>query len=116
MNSRFPGQGDRELKVAQMRAALKAEFTEHVRGRADAISALLFRCDPLKVNIGTNSQAYDDVAREIVPCMIECRSDEDVLRVVHQKFSEVFGSKRTGLIKDYTAIASAIWLLWKSKP
>jgi hypothetical protein len=116
MNPRFPGQGEGESKVVQMRAALKAEFTKHVRGRADAISALLFRCDPLEVNIGTNPQAYDDVARKIVPCLIECRSDEDVLRVVHQKFCEVFGSKKTGPIKGYTAIASATWLLWKSKP
>jgi hypothetical protein len=92
---------------------------EHRRFRAeygslfDDVMALLFRHDPIGLDFEDNSDEYDCEARTILPRLKTCRSQEDVLTVVHEEFQRWFDADIAGPRERYAAIANDVWILWR---
>jgi hypothetical protein len=77
----------------------------------DAVSALLFRHDPIGINFETNTDEYDPEARTILPRLSQCQSEADVLRVVIEEFHRWLGEDIRQDIVDYGPVAAEIWQL-----
>jgi hypothetical protein len=81
----------------------------------DDISSLLFRNDPIGIVFEDNKDEYDPETRTILPKLNSCRSEEDVLQVVHKEFCRWFSADIAGPTSRYTTIAAEIWSLWKNR-
>jgi hypothetical protein len=96
-------------KILEERRRLKAEHGELF----DAISALLFRRDPVGINFEINNGEYDTEADTILPRLRSCQTSDDVLRVVHEEFIRWFDLNTARSQEGYIEIASEIWKLWQ---
>ena len=96
-------------EILKERRQLKAEY-----GRLfDAVSALLFRHDPIGIAFDNdNTDEYDPETGTILPRLRTCNSSADVLRVVHEEFCRWFGSETAGSAERYAQIADETWALW----
>ena len=82
----------------------------------DAVSALLFRHDPVGVAFeNENTDEYDPETGTILPRLRNCRSASDVQRVVHEEFVRWFDAGNAGPEERYALIASEIWELCTSR-
>lgn len=79
-------------------------------------SALLFREDPMGINFETNSDEYEPEVGTILPRLPNCRSPEDVQRVMHEEFTAWFDSETAGPIQRYREVSVALWELWQRYP
>ncbi len=96
-------------EILEHRRRLKAEY-----GRLfDSVAALLYRHDPIGINFDENTDEYEPEAGTILPKLNGCRSEADVLRVVHAEFVRWFDSGTAGPQERYNKIASEIWRLWQ---
>jgi hypothetical protein len=97
-------------KIRQERRRLKAEYGEVY----DAVSALLFREDPMGINFEFNTDEYESEVGTILPRLASCRSAADVTRVVYEEFSLWFGEPRE--LSQYEHIGDEIWTIWQNRP
>ena len=95
-------------KILEERRRLKEEYGQLF----DAVSALLFRCDPIGINFEDNTDEYDAEAGTILPRLRLCFSASDTLQVVHEEFVHWFGAETAGSTDRYRAVASEIWDAW----
>jgi len=95
-------------EIVQERRRLKAEH----RQLYDEVAALLFRHDPEGINFETNTDEYEPEVGTILPRLRSCRSEHDVLQVVHEEFVRWFGADTAGPRERYAKIAAEIWQLW----
>ena len=98
-------------EILEHRRRLKAEY-----GRLfDSISALLYRHDPIGMvfHSDENTDEYEPEAGTILPKLNGCRSEADVLQVVHAEFVSWFDSGTAGPQEHYKKIATEIWQLWQ---
>ena len=79
----------------------------------NAVSALLYRKDPIGINFEDNPDEYDREAGTILPRLRGCQSEKDVLRVVHEEFVRWFGLSDAGATEHYKEIAGETWRLWQ---
>lgn len=79
-------------QILDERRRLKAEYGKLF----DAISALLFRADPIGINFDENLDEYDPETGTILPRLKTCKSADDVLRVVHEEFVRWFDADNAG--------------------
>ncbi|MGC2450561.1 MAG: hypothetical protein WA477_23120 [Candidatus Sulfotelmatobacter sp.] len=94
------------------RRRLKAEYGELF----DAISALLFRADPIGISFDNeNLNEYDPEAGTILPRLNTCKSADDVLGVVHEEFVRWFDADNAGPKEGYVQVAEQIWQLWQGR-
>jgi len=99
-------------QILEERRRLKKQYGELF----DAVSALLFRYDPISINFETNTDEYDPEAGTILPRLRNCETATDVQQVVHEEFVRWFGCDNAGPKEHYSRIAEEIWQLWnKSK-
>ena len=96
-------------EVDEERRRLKVAYGELF----DAVTALLFRHDPVGINLEDNTDEYEAEAGTILPRLNGCQSEVEVLQVVHEEFCHWFGVETAGTKKRYAAIASEIWQLWR---
>ncbi len=78
----------------------------------DATEQLLFRHDPIGINFDDNADEYDPEVETILPRLNDCRSREDVLRVVHEEFVRWFEKDTAGPPERYEKIAADLWQMW----
>jgi hypothetical protein len=98
-------------EILEHRRRLKAEY-----GRLfDSIAALLYKHDPIGISFDfdENCDEYEPEAGTILPKLHGCRSEADVLKVVHAEFVRWFDSGTAGPQEHYKKIASEIWQLWQ---
>src|SRR5271165_501808 len=97
-------------QILEERRQLKSEYGELF----DAISALLFRADPIGISFDNeNTDEYDPEVGTILPRLKNCASADDVLRVVYEEFVRWFdGEDTAGPRERYQPIATEIWQLW----
>lgn len=88
---------------------LKAEYGDLY----DATAALLFRHDPIAIDFKTNTDEYEPEAETILPRLRECRSETDVVRVVHEEFVRWFSEEDAGPRGKYEQIGRELWDLWQ---
>lgn len=79
-----------------------------------AVSAAMFRHDPIGINFRTNTDEYDPEAGTVIPRLSDCSSARDVATVLHEEFSNWFGADTVGPETRYTALADEIWALWST--
>lgn len=96
-------------EILAERQRLKAEYGQLY----DTVTALLFRHDPIGINLEDNTDEYEPEVRTILPRLGSCHSVDDVRRVVHQEFTFWFGD--AGPEGHYAKIASEIWELWQKE-
>ena len=96
-------------EVLEERRQLKAQYGELF----NAVSALLYREDPIGINFEVNPDEYDPEAGTILPRLCGCQAEEDVLCVVHEEFVRWFESNNAGPKEHYKEIAAEIWQLWQ---
>ena len=80
----------------------------------DAVSQILFRADPARINFEINADEYDPEAEAIVTGLPNAHSPEDVQVLAHETFVQWFDWLTAGDIDRYAAVASEIWNLWRS--
>jgi hypothetical protein len=99
-------------EVLEERRQLKAEYSELF----DAVSALLFRHDPIGIAFDNeNTDEYDPETGTILPRLRNCASAGDVQRVVHEEFIRWFDAGNAGPEERYALVSSEIWELFKSR-
>lgn len=96
-------------EILEERRQLKAEYGELF----NSVSALLYRHDPIGINFEINPDEYHAETGTILPRLRGCRSEQDVLRVVHEEFVRWFDSSSAGPQKRYKEIAAETWRLWQ---
>jgi len=79
-------------EIIERRRLLKAEYS----WLYDDIESLLFRHDPIGINLETNTDEYDPEVRTILPRLRGCASSDDVCCVVHEEFVRWFGAEIAG--------------------
>jgi hypothetical protein len=80
----------------------------------DEASALLFRHDPIGINLEDNTDEYDPEVGTILPRLSRCHSSADARKVVFEEFCKWFGPETAGDEMRYDAIAAELWLLWSA--
>jgi hypothetical protein len=98
-------------EILEHRRRLSAEY-----GRLfESIAALLYRHDPIGINLDLdeNRDEYEPEAGTILPKLNGCRSEADVLQVVHAEFVRWFDFGTAGPQEHYKKIATEIWQLWQ---
>jgi hypothetical protein len=96
-------------EILKERRELRAEYGELF----DAVSALLFRHDPIGIAFDNeNADEYGPETGTILPRLRACDSASDVLSVVYEEFVRWFDAGNAGPQERYTEIASEIWQLW----
>ena len=100
-------------QILEERRRLKSEFGELF----DAISALLFRADPIGISFDNeNTDEYDPEVGTILPRLRNCTCADDVLSVVYEEFVRWFdGEDTAGPRERYQPIAAEIWQLWQQR-
>ncbi len=86
----------------------KKKYPELVK----AISQCLFEDDPVGINFENNTDEYDPEAATILAKLKDCKSENDVLKVVYTEFCRWFGKETTGSMTRYTKVSSLIWQIW----
>ena len=62
------------------------------------------------------SDEYDPEVGTILPRLPECRSAEDVAKVVQEEMAQWFaGAKAAGPVERYERVAEEIWRLWSER-
>ena len=93
-------------QIREERRRLKEEYGSLF----DSVAALLFRHDPIGIAFENPcTDEYEPEAGTILPRLRECKSANDVLRVVHEEFVRWFDPEIAGAESVYTEIASEIW-------
>lgn len=108
---------DSEMYEVELAAALRAEQTLRHRGELVNqygpafynLSNLLFAEDPMGINFESNTDEYEPEARTILPRLNDCRSVDDVRRIVHEEFARWFAPARVGSPEKYHSVATRIW-------
>jgi len=99
-------------EILEERRQLKAEYGDLF----DAVSALLFRHDPIGIAFDNeNTDEYDPETGTILSRLRHCESSSDVLPVVPEEFVRWFDGENVGPVERYAQIASEIWELWHSR-
>lgn len=98
-----------EVRVARQH---RYEQTATKRDLVDAVSAVLFRADPIGINFETNTDEYDAEAESIVIALPNTNGPDDVRALTHEVFVQWFDPQTAGRINRYTPVADEIWILW----
>ncbi|MBU0493169.1 MAG: hypothetical protein KKA73_26850 [Chloroflexi bacterium] len=79
----------------------------------DEVSAILFKSDPIGINLGINTDEYESEVSTILPRLKSCHSVEEARSVIHQEFTYWFGREDAGPETRYQQIAESIWVAWQ---
>lgn len=75
----------------------------------DRLSNILFTEDPIRINFGEKTDEYEPEVGTILPRLRDCRSADDVRRVVHEEFVRWFDASTAGPTENYQTIAMRVW-------
>ena len=78
----------------------------------DEVEALLYRHDPVGIDVGDNPDEYRPEAESIVARLPRARSVDDVLTLVHEEFVRWFDKDTAGPADRYEDIARDVWASW----
>lgn len=79
-----------------------------------AVSAAMFKHDPIGINFNTNADEYEPEAGTVIPRLHECSSAGDVSRVLHEEFVVWFSAETAGAESRYKNLAEEIWTIWRA--
>ncbi len=110
-----PGAGS-VFKMNDKRSKLKSRYKE----LCSTAEAILFDHDPIRINVGFNTNEYAPEVGTILPRLKNANNESDVVDIVHEEFVRWFGTKIAGDKEQlvYRNIAAEVWQAWLkfSKP
>ena len=76
------------------------------------VSAILFECDPMCLNFGTNSDEYDPEAVTIISMLKNTETENDSIEAIVDTFRRWFGEDHSEYKNDrkYISMAHRIWV------
>jgi hypothetical protein len=95
-------------QILEERRRLRNEYGQLYQDLAQ----LLFRHDPIGINFENNTDEYEPEVGTILPRLRACKSEGDVLQVVHEEFARWFGQATAGAKESYAKVATETWQLW----
>jgi hypothetical protein len=107
---------NRDAAALKMQRLNRARATRNAVQAQDpnffaAVSTVMFERDPMGISIAGNSDEYEAEAGTVIPRLANCRSAEDVARVLHEEFRAWFGAETASEISIYHSLAADVWLL-----
>ena len=102
---------DKREEILQERRLLRNEY----RQLYEDLTQLLFRHDPIGINFENNPDEYQTEVGTILPRLCGCKSEDDVLGVIHEEFVRWFDRATAGPKESYAKIAAETWQLWKQR-
>ena len=95
----------------------KQSIDEYRQGRVvekgklyDQVSDILFRNDPVGINLGFNVDEYEPEARTILPRLENIKSVDEIRKIAYEEFLHWFSHSTTvGGESHYQKIAEEIW-------
>jgi len=93
------------------RGAIKQEFGALYTD----VLALLFKDDPIEINIKDNTDEYEPEVDTILPRLSSCANAADVQKVVHEEFVRWFDRETAGPPERYRVVARQIWERYKAR-
>jgi hypothetical protein len=85
------------------------ELKRRYRVAYQRLNDILFSEDPIGINIEENTDEYEPEVGTILPRLRDCRSKDDVERVVHEEFVRWFDVQTAGPRAKYQKIAQRVW-------
>lgn len=78
------------------------------------VEEILFRHDPMGINLGENTDEYDPEVSTILPRLKEAKSETDVHAILYEEFVHWFGADTVGNEDSeiYKGTAKEIWTAW----
>jgi hypothetical protein len=76
------------------------------------VQEILFRNDPIGINFEENKDEYDPEVSTILPRLKDANSEEDVINIVYEEFTNWFGADTAGDLTTYKEAAKEIWTAW----
>jgi hypothetical protein len=76
------------------------------------VSAALYAADPVGINSGRNTDAYEAAAGTILPRLREAHSADNVQVIVYEEFCQRLGKAKAGDIGRYEEVSEIIWEAW----
>lgn len=73
------------------------------------LNDILFSEDPIGINFKENTDEYEPEVGTILPRLRDCRSKDDVERIVHEEFVRWFDVLTAGPRAKYQQIAQRVW-------
>ncbi len=106
-----------EAVTARARSDMEARHRslQPLAGVVTAISAALFRADPIGLGDAGGADEYDSEAETVVLRLSDRRSlstEDEVLHIVHDEFVRWFGEDLAGPRKRYSAAAADVHRIW----
>lgn len=83
------------------------------QGLVAKIEELLFRHDPIGINLGHNTDEYRPEAETITRRLSEATTEHGLQRVIHEEFLHWFAAD-AGPVERYDSIARETWQLWRT--
>ena len=77
-----------------------------------AISALMFRHDPIQLNVGLNADEYESQACDLVELLPICDEASKVTDLMHEIFQAWFTKSVAGERSRYDALGQEVWHLY----
>ncbi len=98
------------MRMNEKRLRLKSKYKELY----SAVEAILFKHDPIRINLGGNTDEYDPEVGTILPRLKNANSESDVADIVYEEFVRWFGPNIAGdkAHPVYKRIASEVWTAW----
>lgn len=91
--------------------AKENKLTENYQDLYSKIEEILFRHDPIGINLVENADEYDPEVSTILPRLKEAKSENDVLNIVCEEFGRWFGADLINKdSKLYKEAAKEIWI------
>jgi hypothetical protein len=87
---------------------LKNEYKEIYQ----QVTNILQKHDPVGIIFDDNADEYDPELSTILPKLKHCKSEREVLELVHQAFVKWFSESIAGPRTRYEQIAKEIWEIW----
>lgn len=99
-------------RVEAARAA-RAEVNRKSPELFERLRRCFFQHDPMGIGFETNTDEYDPEVGTILPRLPQCKSEVDVLEVVHQEFVQWFDADTAGPKSEYQSVSTEVWKIWR---
>ena len=81
----------------------------------DSLAALFYAHDPMGLAaLGVPGDEYEPEARTVLPRLETCKSEEELVGILHEEFVSWF-QESAGPREKYVELASKVWALWNAQ-
>jgi hypothetical protein len=97
------------MTEAEDKRRQRKELKQRYAVAYERVSDILFTGRPVAINFEDNTDEYTPDVDTILPRLRDCRSADDVRRIVHEEFVKWFDVVTAGPPEKYQTVAKRIW-------